>query len=289
MNPALGPTLEAMVATRDSGRDLAADPLVVVRRYASAADREAAAWVAALLAYGRVASILRALDDLLGRMPDGPGAFLAELDVPRDSRRLRGFKHRWTRGADLIEALAATRAEIDAHGSMEAAFLAGDDARSPHLGPALADFSARLLARVPEARRTRSVRWLLAGVGGGSAAKRLCLFLRWVARPDDGLDLGLWKGVDPARLVVPLDTHVFRIGHHLGLTDRRTPGWQAALDITAALSRLDPKDPVRFDFALSHLGILGDCPSSPVPETCGPCPIRSVCRHWAGQPGRLVG
>ncbi len=102
------------------------------------------------------------------------------------------------------------------------------------------------------------------------------MFLRWVVRPDDGIDLGLWRGVSTAQLIVPLDTHTARISRLLGLSQRRTADWKMAREVTAALRRLDPKDPVRFDFALSHLGISEGC-SGKAGEVCVRCPVSGLC------------
>jgi hypothetical protein len=103
------------------------------------------------------------------------------------------------------------------------------------------------------------VRFFFPNPGTG-AAKRPNMYLRWMARPDDGVDLGLWPFVPTRDLVIPLDTHIFRIGRHLGFTSRKTPGFRTALDITRSLARFDPEDPVKYDFALSRLGILEGCP-----------------------------
>ncbi|HZN55028.1 MAG TPA: DUF2400 family protein, partial [Candidatus Polarisedimenticolaceae bacterium] len=104
-------------------------------------------------------------------------------------------------------------------------------------------------------------RWLIPRPSAGSACKRSCLFLRWMVRPDDGVDCGVWTRVSRARLVLPLDTHLVRVVRALGWTRRVSPGWPMALDATARLRALDPADPVRFDFALSRLGILGLLPA----------------------------
>ena len=239
--------------------------------------------MAAMLAYGRVASILASIDDLFARMPEGPATFLDRFDHARDAARLDGFVHRWTRGSDLARALGATATLQRRHGGLERAFLAVDDASEDDVGGALARFSDALLAVAPDGdpARDRALRFLLPRFGGGSAAKRLCLFLRWMAREDDGVDLGLWPDLDPSRLIVPLDTHVFRISGFLGLTDRRSPDARAAVEITCGLRALDAHDPLRYDFALAHLGILGDCPSRPDPDLCDPCPLRSACRCWS--------
>jgi uncharacterized protein (TIGR02757 family) len=121
------------------------------------------------------------------------------------------------------------------------------------------------------------VRAFLSDPASGSACKRLNLFLRWMVRPDDGLDLGLWAPVRPDQLVIPLDTHEARISRYLGLSDRRTVDWKMAVEVTEGLRRLDPSDPVRYDFALSRLGILDECPRRRDPVKCRRCPLVPVC------------
>ncbi|NJN14757.1 MAG: DUF2400 domain-containing protein [Planctomycetes bacterium] len=154
---------------------------------------------------------------------------------------LRGFRHRWIDGEDLHALFDGIRRTRDRHGSLEGLFRSGDEGS---LGGALDAFQDALRGR----SRRRGVRFLLPRPAEGSACKRPLLFLRWVARPDDGADLGLWSALDPARLLVPLDTHVYRIAYWLGLTDRKRPSWRTAEEVTAALRAFDPADPVRFDF-----------------------------------------
>src|SRR5207249_4061200 len=113
----------------------------------------------------------------------------------------------------------------------------------------------------------------------GSGCKRLNLFLRWMVRRD-ALDLGVWSRVAPSKLVVPLDTHVIRVGRCLGLTRYASPGWAMALDITAALRRFDLDDPVKYDFALCHLGMMSACGFSRA-QADVQCPLRGVCRPRA--------
>ncbi len=113
----------------------------------------------------------------------------------------------------------------------------------------------------------------------GSACKRLLLYVRWMVRPADGVDLGLWP-LDPSLLVIPVDTHIHRIGRNLGLTERNDASWRTAEEITAALRHLDAADPVRYDFALCHMGVSRDCPSRRDPAKCEPCVLRPVCRAY---------
>ena len=129
-----------------------------------------------------------------------------------------------------------------------------------------------------ELKRRNGVRFFFPSPSEGSACKRLNLYLRWMVRPEDGIDCGVWTRVKPRQLVIPLDTHIARISTYIGLTDMRNPGWKMALDITHSLQRLHPDDPVRYDFALCHLGIAGDCPRKRNLQKCAKCPIVAICR-----------
>src|SRR5262249_897729 len=128
-----------------------------------------------------------------------------------------------------------------------------------------------------ELKRRVAVRFLLPTPTDGSACKRTNLFLRWMVRPEDGVDCGVWTAIRPNQLVIPLHTHIASICTYIGLTARKSLGWQMALDITRQLRRLDPEDPLRYDFALCHLGIAGDCPRKRNLEKCRHCPIQAVC------------
>ncbi len=140
------------------------------------------------------------------------------------------------------------------------------------------------LRRVPmeELRRAmgpeRGLEHLVPSKQGAGAAKRLNLFLRWVVRGPDEVDLGIWKRVPASALVIPLDTHVMRMAHNLGLTKRNDVSWRTAEEVTASLRLLDPDDPVRFDFPLCHWGMSGACPAEPKPQNCEACALLSSCR-----------
>jgi len=256
--------LEALCRRFDR-RFLDSDPVGIVRRFDDPADREIAGLIAAGLAYGRVASIRTSLDQILGRLGPSPSRFVAAFDPKRDARRFDGFVHRFTKGEDVALLLHLVRQAQQAAGSLEAFFLEGDsDPSSSTLGPALDSFGARLfsLDARPFTRdglvpRRHGARWLLPLPSAGSACKRSCLFLRWMVRPDDGVDCGVWTRVSPARLVLPLDTHLVKVVRALGWSRWKTVGWPMALAATERLRALDADDPVRFDFALSRLGILG--------------------------------
>jgi uncharacterized protein (TIGR02757 family) len=275
-------TLEQILGTR-SAAFLANDPLDFPRRYREPDDREMAAFFSAALAYGRVTIIRNNLADLFRRMPEGPAAFVRDFDSRRDSARLAGFRHRFNSGEDVACLCLLLRAMLEEAGSLERFFLEGDDPAAVDIGPALSSFCRRALALDVTALygcralpKDAGVRYFFPNPQGGSACKRLCMLLRWLCRPDDGIDLGLWRGINPARLLIPIDTHTARISRLLGLTARRSPDWRMALEVTESLRRLDPDDPVRYDFALSHLGISEGC-TGKRGEACIPCAVAGLC------------
>jgi uncharacterized protein (TIGR02757 family) len=248
-------------------RFLDSDPVGIVRRFDDPEDREIAGLIAAGLAYGRVASIRAHVEDLLLRMGPRPSRFVAGFDPGRDARRFDGFVHRFTRGRDVALLLHLVRQAKERAGSLEAFFLESDDPVSATIGPGLTAFGSRLFALDPgpfvdggAIPRRDGARWLLPLPSGGSACKRSCLFLRWMIRADDGVDCGVWTRLSPARLVLPLDTHLQKVVQALGWSRRKSVGWAMALEATEHLRALAPQDPTRFDFALSRLGILGLLP-----------------------------
>ena len=163
-----------------------------------------------------------------------------------------GFKHRFTTGAELALMLWGAKLAIERHGSLQACFMAGYRDDHENIIPALCAFVKEISAVFPE--RPRS---LLPSPDLGSACKRLNLFLRWMVRQDD-VDPGGWAGVDPAKLIVPVDVHMHRISLKLGFTHRKQANLKAACDITDAFRQFDPHDPVRYDFALTRFGIRDD-------------------------------
>lgn len=266
--------LEALRGEFDATR-LSPDPLEIVREHRGRDDLEVAGILCAGLAFGGVGVILRSARAALSVLGPRPAASLAAAR-DRDLRAaLRGFRHRWVGGDDVAALLAAVRRLREERGSLEEAFLRGDDGGGTVEAP-LEALAGALRAADP-GFAPRGAAAFLPAPSGGSACKRPALFLRWMVR-DDGIDTGAWRGVDPARLVLPLDTHVARIARALGLLRRRATDWRAALEATASLRRLCPGDPVRYDFALCRLGILDRCPPLRDPALCRACGLLEVCR-----------
>jgi uncharacterized protein (TIGR02757 family) len=275
---ALKKQLDELLRTYDRDRHRAADPVSFVHRFEAEADREVVGLVASSLAFGNVKAVRASVERVLAALGPRPAAAIDAGE--RELRRLlRGFVHRTWTGADLAHLLARAALLRRSEASLGRAFRARLEARGS-LQPALSELASELRG----AARGRGIRHLIPDPDAGSACKRLVLYLRWMIRPADGIDLGLWS-VDPAVLIVPVDTHILRIGKNLGLTTRNDASWRTAEQITAALRRFDPRDPVKYDFALCHLGISRACPSRRVAEICDRCVLRSVCVQWNRRAG----
>ena len=237
------------------------DPLQFVRRQRTGPDREVVGLVASALAYGNVVQIKRSIAAALEVLGPHPARAVRRLDPRAAAQRLSSFRHRFNSGRDVACLLFFIRQMIESEGSIEAFFALGRRPGAADVGEALASFSARALSldcgglyRGRGTPRDAGVRFFFPSPLDGSACKRLNLFLRWMVRRD-GVDLGVWKAVDAAHLVIPLDAHVFAIARRTGLTRYRSPGWPMAVDITRRLRRLDPADPVKYDFALHRMGL----------------------------------
>ncbi len=260
---------------------IARDPVEAPRRYAAPADQEVAGLLAAALAYGRADIFKPRLLALLAEMGPSPAAFVRRFDPRRDGSRFAGFAYRFHLPGDVGALLCGAGATLRDHGSLGARFaalLAGEGALQPALGAFARELRERGAALAGDAMGpARALDHLLPDASRGAACKRLVLYLRWMVRKDE-VDLGAWAGLVPrSALVVPLDTHVSRLSLLLGLTGRRDLSWRTALEITGALRRLDPDDPVRYDFALCHLGMSGACPARRRPENCARCPLAGEC------------
>lgn len=266
--------------------DSATDPIHIVRRFDRADDREIVGFCAAGLAFGRVASVLQSIERLLAVVGPNPAAYVRAFDV-RQARDFSGLGHRWIRSVDLVALVGILREMLHRSGSIEQFFSEGYQAGAADVGAALDSFSTRAMALAPRQRRSRSspgVCYFFPRPSAGSACKRLNLFLRWMVR-QDALDLGVWTSIPPSALVVPLDTHVIRVGRCLGLTRYTSPGWAMAREITDSLRALDPHDPVKYDFSICHLGMMNACGFNR-PQADSQCPLRGACRPRPGRPRR---
>lgn len=257
--------LDSLLGTY-GGDFLRTDPLRYPHTFETPEDREVAALVSALFAYGNVKAMGAFLEELFGRLgPHPAGALLGGI-------RESGWPgYRFQTGPEVGRFLRAVGDLLREWGTLEACFASGRGSAEERLERLAGGLRSHFV------RPTRGLLHLVPLPTGGSACKRWWLFLRWVCRPDDGLDLGLWTCVKPRELLLPVDTHVARIARAIGLTSRKSPDGRFVHEATAALRRLDPEDPVRYDFALARIGILGICPCGSGAKASEECALRALC------------
>ena len=269
------------VFRRHGAGSLGSDPLQFPRRFRRRDDQEVAALIAASLSYGNARAVCSSLERVFAWTGPHPARFVREFEPLRQSAALEGFRHRWTSSADLVRLAVMLRSILEDHGTVEALFeqgIAYGPGGGVDLGTSIGRFREAALAydtlppAAPDDRSRPGPRYFFPNPST-SAAKRTAMFLRWMVRSGDDLDLGLWQCLHPRDLVVPLDTHMFLIARRLNLTRRKTPGWQTALDLTRGLGRLDPEDPTKYDFALSRLGIVEGCPRHRRSDPCELCAL----------------
>ena len=282
MDEALKDILDRL-AEESTAAALANDPLELVKRYGRPEDAEIVGLIAAAFALGRIGPMRRAIERVLEPMGASPYTFIRRYD-PRDNADLyEGFRYRFYNERDLHLLLWWIKAMVIRAGCVKVFFLQGLERESPDITISLSRFVRAVLALPTEPVygsppvKGSGVRHFLADPFDGSGCKRLNLFLRWMVRRKDP-DLGIWREIDPSRLIIPLDTHIVRLGYRLELTRRRSPGWAMASEITRNLSLFDPSDPVKYDFALCHACMHRPCPPEPGPGICRSCPLVSKCR-----------
>jgi uncharacterized protein (TIGR02757 family) len=266
-------SLDALYRSYDFAGRVEHDPINFPKKYRHKGDREAAGLVAAVLAYGKVSLFMPVVERILGALGSSPSAYIADFDLKGAGRALGGVRYRFQRTDDILALLYSMGVLLRRHGSIEGAFMArysGDDSTT---GPALEGLVEEIMdidtSKVYGTKeKPRGFLQLFPSPRRGSACKRLNLYLRWMVRNHD-IDLGLWKGVSPSKLVVPLDAHIARVSRCLGLTSRKSDDWKTALEITGSLREFDPEDPLKYDFALCHRGIMGLCEK----DLCGECEL----------------
>ena len=249
------------------------DPLQFVYKYHRKADMEIVAFLASALAYGRVSQIEKSLTDLFGRMGDSPFEYVQDFKAEQRDQ-LKSFKHRFTTGDSISDLLELLQTVLSRFGSIEELFVRGVSNSDKNIIPALLKFCDSLSA-AHKNQPSRNLKYLFASPAGGSACKRLNLFLRWMVRDDD-VDTGLWGLVDKAKLVVPVDVHMARLCKILGFYSLKSVSLSTVLEITNSFKQVEPTDPVKYDFALSRIGIVENCNGNFRPE-CEYCELVEFC------------
>lgn len=234
------------------------DPIFVPHRFSRKEDIEIAAFFSATFAWGQRPTIIRNGLRLMELMDNEPYEFIM-YHSEKDLKRFKGFAHRTFQAADAIYFIRSLQHLYKNHKGLEGAFLPTLPNKSPLEGryrgadmqDGLIRFRKLFLGKHPPGRTAKHI----ADVEKNASAKRLNMFLRWMVRNDKrGVDFGLWKSITPALLYCPLDLHSGRVARRLGLLKRQQDDWKAVDELTKALRKLDPKDPIKYDFALYGLG-----------------------------------
>jgi len=248
-----------------------------VYRYRDPLDQEVVGLLAAVLAYGRVGQICNAIGQVLAYLGPRPYRRICRLG-PSLRQDLAGFRHRFTSGNDIADLLEVLHARLPQAGSLQGLFMSGYDRSSCDILVAIDRFCQALLdtyTHLHGASPGKGLRYLLAMPSSGSGCKRLNMFLRWMVR-DDQVDTGLWKGIEPSCLIVPIDTHINRICMLLGMHAGKAVTVEAAVRLTDRFRMIRPDDPVRYDFALSRVGIVEGCTGRPSAR-CARCGLGQFC------------
>ena len=269
--------LEGLYKKYNHYEQIKPDPLQFIYHYNNPADMEIAGFLAAALAYGRVQQIEKSLTKLLGFMGSHPSSFVSAFNS-RNRASIRKFKHRFNTGDDISDLLMLLKNVLNKYGSIESFFLQGYSESDENIIPALTNFCNSLLnihASKHKGQVSKGLKYLLVSPSGGSACKRLNLFLRWMVR-DDEVDAGLWKSIDKTKLIVPIDVHMGRLCKFLRFHNKNTISLSTAVEITRRFSEIEPNDPVKYDFALSRIGIVENC-TGKHSSLCRNCELISFC------------
>ncbi len=240
-----------------------ADPVCIPHLFSHHADIEISGLFAAIFAWGNRTTIIAKSRELMELMDMCPHDFILKHS-DADLRKLLSFKHRTFNATDLLYFVEVLKAHYQRYDSLEDAFLLGMLEDDPDTTGALNGFYSyffhgvwEILPDAFEMEVPQRTRKHIAAPFRGSTCKRLNMYLRWMVRPSDGgVDFGLWKRISPNQLVIPVDLHVARVARSFGIFQRDALDWQAALELTAWLRRLDASDPVKYDYALFALGVI---------------------------------
>ena len=250
------------------------DPIVFVTHYKERNDKEVVAFIASAFAYGNVSQIQKNLSFLLTPLTKTPSVFLASTNIPQLVKScFSSWKYRFQKPEDLESFFFGIQNILKKYGSFENLFLKGYSEKD--FKKSLENFIERFHQEIPSSMKP--IDFLLPSPAKGSACKRLNLFLRWMVRKDD-IDFGLWENISPAKLYFPVDTHILQITGDIGIhsTQGKSATWKSVEVITRYFRNLDPEDPVKYDFALTRLGMLKKCI---LPQkACSLCLLEQYCK-----------
>lgn len=272
-------TLDKFYKEYDLRSRIASDPIEFPHQYKDPLDIEIAGLIASSLAFGNVKQFKPVIKRILDLAGDDLPNFVRNFSLSADIGLFRGIYHRIWDYKDIACLIYMIGHMVKEYGSIEMLFIPLHKKDDPDIKDTMIRFVDYLdsIDTTPVYGKKLHPTGMFPSPRKGSACKRLNLYLRWMVRSGDGIDFGLWDQIPASKLIIPLDTHIARISRNLGLTRIKTPGWKMAEDITENLKLLDPEDPVKYDFALCHMGISGECKGVDDEERCLNCSLDNVC------------
>ncbi len=255
------------------------DPIGFPHRYSHPDDIEIAGFIASCFAYGKVDLFSPVIEKILKPGGKHPARFFKNFNVKRDKKYFENISYRFNKENDVFCLVYILNQTLKEWGSLKNLFYACYAPEHKDICYALEKFVTYFMSSDTSPVYGKNIkpyglRQLFPSPENGSACKRMNLFLRWMVRTRD-IDFGIWNKIPPSRLIIPLDTHIARISRCLRLTERKSSDWKTAVEITDALKKLDPKDPLKYDFALCHQGISQLCRGEKFKDLCSSCSITS--------------
>ncbi|MES2616491.1 MAG: TIGR02757 family protein [Bacteroidota bacterium] len=228
------------------------DPVQIPHLFTTKQDIEIMGFFAAILAWGQRVTIINNCHKLINIFNNVPYDFIKNHQ-PNDLKKSQGFVHRTFNDTDLLSIIGFLQEIYNQYDSMEQAFTAHLGSHDANVEKAINGF--RMQYEHSESYIKRTVKHI-AYPAGGSACKRINMFLRWMVRKDtNGVDFGLWQAIKPSQLICPLDIHVLNVATGLGLLKNAKGDWKTAVLLTEKLKAFDKSDPVKYDFALFGMGV----------------------------------
>jgi len=235
--------------------DIYPDPLIFPHRFEDESDIEISAFLSSVFAYGNVTQILNTLERIHLLIGKNPTKFFKEFELNNHKNFFNDLKHRFYTGEDIGRLFLLIKNIQKDYESIKHLFLLYHFDHEHNIKNSLSFFSKNLIEIIAKSGEvSRGIKFMFPDPFNGSACKRMNLFLRWMVR-EDSIDFGIWKAIRKDQLVIPVDTHIAKISKELGLTKHKNVSWQMAEEITKNLSLFDKNDPVKYDFAICHIGI----------------------------------
>lgn len=231
------------------------DPLEFPHRFSNYYDIEISAFLSSIFAYGNIKQIIVVLENLHSIITPSPYQFVMNYETKKDGKNFNSLIYRFYAPSDIVALFSSLKKIYSEYGSLKAFFLNGKNGGDIIIKEQIYDFSNNMLSLIRKSNEvTHGIKFMFPHPKHGSACKRMNLFLRWMVRKDE-LDFGLWHEIPKSKLIIPVDTHVAIISKKLKLTGQKNVTWEMAEEITTNLKKFDPDDPVKYDFAICHIGM----------------------------------